>query len=180
MLINSILFIFLILFSIGLFFIDDLIIIGIILLISILLAIIFKVHIYLYKPFIIILIINFVFNYLLSSLNDALVVTLRLIIMLLMVNIIVKKIGILNLGKIIGGLFRSKSVEIMITISLSFIPILSKELINIKNSLRVKNFNLNFKNVILKPHIFVVTYFTNLFRRVNEMEKVFISRGIEE
>ena len=171
MLINSILFIFLILFSIGLFFINNLIVIGIILLISILLTIIFRVHI---------LIINFVFNYLLSSLSDALVVTLRLIIMFLMVNIIIKKIGILNLGKIIGGLFRSKSLELVITISLSFIPILSKELINIKNSLKTKNFNLNIKNVILKPHIFVVTYFTNLFRRVNEMEKVFISRGIEE
>ena len=90
-----------------------------------------------------------------------------------MVNIIIKKIGILNLGKIIGGLFRSKSLELVITISLSFIPILSKELINIKNSLKTKNFNLNIKNVLLKPHIFVVTYFTNLFRRVNEMEKFF-------
>ena len=100
--------------------------------------------------------------------------------MFLMVNIIIKKIGILNLGKIIGTLFRSKSIELVITISLSFIPILSKELINIKNSLKTKNFNFNIKNVLLKPHIFVVTYFTNLFRRVNEMEKVFISRGIEE
>ena len=100
--------------------------------------------------------------------------------MFLMVNIIIKKIGILNLGKIIGSLFRSKSIELVITISLSFIPILSKELINIKNSLKVKNFNLNLKNGLLKPHIFVVTYFTLLFRRINEMENVFISRGIEE
>ena len=180
MLINSILFIFLILFSIGLFFIEDLLVIGIILLISILLTIILRVHLSLYKTFIIILLINFIFNYLLSSINDALIVTLRLIIMFLMVNIIIKKIGILNLGKIIGGLFRSKSLELVITISLSFIPILSKELINIKYSLKTKNFNLNLKNILLKPHIFVVTYFSNLFRRVNEMEKVFISRGIEE
>ena len=180
MLINSILFIFLILFSIGLFFIEDLIVIGIILFITLLLTILLRVHLSLYKTFIVILLINFVFNYLLSSINDALVVTLRLIIMFLMVNIIIKKIGILNIGKIIGTIFRSKSIELVITISLSFIPILSKELINIKNSLRTKNFNLNLKNIILKPHIFVVTYFSNLFRRVNEMEKVFISRGIEE
>ena len=180
MLINSILFIFLILFSIGLFFINDLMVIGILLLISIILTIIMRIHLYLYKAFIFLLIINFIFNYLLSSINDALIVTLRLIIMFLMVNIIIKKIGILNLGKIIGCIFRSKSVELVITISLSFIPILSKELINIKYSLKTKNFNLNLKNILLKPHIFVVTYFSNLFRRVNEMEKVFISRGIEE
>ena len=180
MLINSILFIFLILFSIGLFFINNLMVIGILLLISIILTIIMRIHLYLYKAFIFLLIINFTINYLLSGLNDALIVTLRLIIMFLVVNIIIKKIGILNLGKIIGTIFHSKSVELMITISLSFIPILSKELINIKNSLKVKNFNLNLKNGLLKPHIFVVTYFTLLFRRINEMENVFISRGIEE
>ena len=180
MLINSILFIFLILFSIGLFFINNLMVIVILLLISIILIIVMRIHLYLYKTFIFLLIINFTINYLLSNLNDALIVTLRLIVMFLVVNIIIKKIGILNLGKIIGTIFHSKSVELMITISLSFIPILSKELKNIKNSLKVKNFNLNLKNVLLKPHIFVVTYFSILFKRINEMEKVFVSRGIEE
>ena len=70
MLINSILFIFLILFSIGLFFINDLMVIGILLLISIILTIIMRIHLYLYKAFIFLLIINFTINYLFSGLNS--------------------------------------------------------------------------------------------------------------
>ncbi len=180
MLLNSFLFIFLIIFSIGLFFINNLIIICILLIISLLLSIIFKVRLPIYLPFIILLMINFIFNYLLSSLSDALIVTLRLIIMFIVVNLIIKKIGVLNIGKIIGNIFNSRGIELIITISLSFIPILSKEILNIKNSLKTKNFPLSFKNVFTKPHIFVLTFFNNLFRRVNDMEKVFISRGIDE
>ena len=80
MLINSILFIFLILFSIGLFFINNLMVVGILLLISIILTMIMRIHLYLYKAFIFLLIINFTINYLLSNLNEALIVTLRLIL----------------------------------------------------------------------------------------------------
>ena len=180
MLINSMLFIFLILFSLGLFFINNLVIIISILSISIILSIILKIKLPIRLPFVILLIISFVFNYLLSSVDEAILVTLRLITMFIVVNIIIKKIGILNIGKVIGKLCHSKDIELMISISLSFIPILSKEIYYIKNSLKTKNFPLNFKNIITKPHIFVITFFNNLFRRVNDMEKVFISRGIDE
>ena len=180
MLINSMLFIFLILFSLGLFFINNLAIIISILSISIILSIILKIKLPIRLPFVILLIISFVFNYFLSSVDEAILVTLRLITMFIVVNIIIKKIGILNIGKVIGKLCHSKDIELIISISLSFIPILSKEIYYIKNSLKTKNFPLNFKNIILKPHIFVITFFNNLFRRVNDMEKVFISRGIDE
>ncbi len=177
---NKILFVFLILFSLGLFFINDLSIIVGLLIVSILLSIIFKVRLPIYIPFIILLVINFVFNYLFSDMYDALLVTLRLVIMFIAVNLIIKKIGITNIGQLLGSLFRSKSLELMISISLSFIPIMSKELKGIRDSLKTKNFSLNFINIIKRPHIFVITFFTNLFRRVNDMEKVFISRGIDE
>ena len=180
MLVNSILFIFLILFSLGLFFINNLYIIISLVIISIILSLIFKVRLPIKIPVIIILIISFVLNYLLLSINEAILVTVRLITMFIVVNLIIKKIGILNIGKIIGKIFHNKDIELIITISLSFLPILSKEIYYIKNSLKTKNFPLNFKNVLLKPHIFVITFFNNLFKRVNDMEKVFISRGIDE
>lgn len=180
MLVNSILFIFLILFSLGLFFINNLYIIISLLIISIILSLIFKVRLPIKIPFIIILIISFVLNYLLLSINEAILVTTRLITMFVVVNLIIKKIGILNIGKIIGKIFHNKDIELIITIGLSFIPILSKEIYYIKNSLKTKNFPLNLKNILLKPHIFVITFFNNLFKRVNDMEKVFISRGIDE
>ena len=180
MLVNSLLFIFLILFSIGLFFINNLIIIVSILSISIILSILLKVKLPIYFPFIFILFISFIFNYLLSSIDEAILVTLRLTTMFIVVNIIIKKIGIVNIGKVIGNIFHSKDIELIISISLSFIPILSKEIYYIKNSLKTKNFPLTLKNILLKPHIFVITFFNNLFQRVNDMEKVFISRGIDE
>lgn len=180
MLVNSILFVFLILFSIGLFFINNIYIIISLLFISSLLSIIFKVRLPIFLPFIIILIINFFFNYLFSGIMDACIVTLRLIIMFITVNLIIKKIGVFNLSKVIGLLFHSKTIELMIAITLSFIPILSKEIKSIRSSLITKNFELNLKNIIARPHVFVITFFSNLFRRVNEMEKVFISRGIDE
>ena len=180
MLVNSILFIFLILFSLGLFFINNLYIIISFLIVGIILSIVFKVRLPIKIPFIIILIISFTLNYLLSSIDEAILVTTRLITMFIVVNLIVKKIGILNIGKIIGKLFHSRDIELIITIGLSFLPILAKEIYYIKNSLKTKNFPLNFKNILTKPHIFVITFFNNLFKRVNDMEKVFISRGIDE
>ena len=177
---NNFLFIFLIFFSFFLFFINNLYIVIGLLVVSITLTIIFKVRLPIYIPFIILVLINFIFNYLLSNLYDAFLVTIRLIVMFIVVNLVIKKIGITSIGKILGSIFKSKSLELMIAISLSFIPIMTKELKGINDSLKTKNFLFNFKNIITRPHIFVVTFFTNLFRRVNEMEKVFISRGIDE
>ncbi len=188
MLVNSILFLFLILFSFLLFFINNIyVIIGFfvvdiflsILFISIILSIIFKVRLSIYLPFIIILFINFIMNLLLSSFLDGLIVTLRLIIMFIVVNLIIKKIGIYNIGYIIGNIFRRKEITLIISISLSFIPIMIKELSDIRRSLITKNYPLTFKNIIRKPSVFVITFFSNLFKRVNEMEKVLISKGIE-
>ena len=179
MLLNSLLFIFLIIFSIILFFINNFYIILSFLIVSVLLSIIFKVKLPLYLPFIILLIINFLFNYLLSSLEDAILVTMRLLIMFIVVNLIIKKIGIVNIGKIIGNMFHSRELSLIISISLSFIPIMIKELSSIKNSLITKNFPFTLKNVLTKPQVYVVTFFSLLFKRVSELEKVLISKGVE-
>lgn len=180
MFLNSILFLFTIFFSFILFFINNLyIIIGIFLLL-LFISIIFKVRLPLYKSFIILLIINFVVNMLLSDYIDALMVTLRLIIMFMLVNIVIKKIGVFNLGKIIGYILHSDSIGLIISISLSFVPLMIKELGYIKSSLKSKNFNLNLINIIKKPSVFVTTFFNNLFKRVDDMEKVLLSKGYEE
>lgn len=180
MFLNSMMFIFLILFSFGLFFINNIYIVLGLFFIFFILQIIFKIKLPLVLPFIIFLLINFLMNYFLSSLLDATLVTLRLIIMFIIVNIFIQKVGIMMIGKIIGKIFHSKSLELIISISLSFIPIMIKEIKNIKDSLKTKNFSFNLKNMITRPHIFVITFFNNLFRRVNEMEKVFLSRGVDE
>lgn len=176
---NSLLIVLLLLFSIIIFLINDLLIISILFIISLLLCLIWKIHLSFYKSFIVILIINFVMNYLLGDLSLAILVILRLLIMFMAVNLIMKKLSIYDLGYALGNLFKSRELTLIITIALSFLPILSKELREIRNSLVTKNYPLTFKNILRKPNVFVTSFFNNLFYRVGEMEKVFISRGIE-
>ena len=173
-------FLFFLIFSLGLFFINNLYIVLSIFFISLFLSFIFKIKLPIYSFFLFFLGINFFFNYLLSSLNNALIVTLRLLIMFIVVNLFIQKIGVNSLGEIIGQITRSEELALIITISLSFIPIMIKEIEAIKKCLVSKNFPLNFKNILTKPNVFVLTFFNNLFKRVNEMEKSFIARGVDE
>ena len=180
MLLNSILLIIMISSSIIIFMINNMYILLAILLLSVFLSFIFHVKISVYLPFITMIIINFLLNFLISNLYDATIVSIRLITMFTLVNLIIKIIGINNVGLIIGKIFHSKDLTLIISISLCFIPIMIKEIGDIKKSLYTKNFSLNIKNVLTKGHLFVICFFTNLFKRINEMEKILISKGMEE
>lgn len=180
MFLNSMLLLFLIVFSAFIFFINNLYIILSLLFISLILCLLFKVHIPLYWPFLFVLFINFLLNYLLASFYSATLVTSRLFITFLLANLIIKKIGVYNLGYIVGHWFKSNELTLIISISLSFIPIMMKELSMIKKSLISKGFSFNFRNIVTRPDILITTFFTNLFKRVNEMEKVLLSKGVEE
>lgn len=180
MLINSILFLFLLLFSFVLFFVNNIYIILIFLALSIIICFLNKIKPPIYYTFIFLLFINFIINLILSGYYDAIVVTARLLIMFLIVNIIIKKIGIYNLSNVIGNILKSKTISLMISISLAFIPIMILELSMIRKSLICKNFNFNLKNVLTKPSVFITTFFTNLFKRVDTLEKVLISKGVSE
>ena len=119
-------------------------------------------------------------NFFISNINDAIIVSVRLITMFTLVNLIIEIIGINNIGLIIGKIFHSKDLTLIISISLCFIPIMIKEIGDIKKSLYTKNFPLNIKNVLTRGHLFVICFFTNLFKRINDMEKVLLSKGMEE
>ena len=180
MLINSILLIILIISSIFIFLIENLYFLLGIFLLSIILSLIFHVKLPIYLPFVIMIIINFLLNIILSNLYDAVIVSIRLITMFILVNTIIKIIGINNVGLIIGKIFHSKNLALIISISLCFIPIMIKEVSDIRKSLYTKNFPLNLKNVLTKGHLFVICFFTNLFKRINEMELILLSKGMEE
>lgn len=180
MLFNSFLFFFLLIFSSIIFFIKNLYIIGLLLILSIFLCFIFKVKLPIYLPFLFLLTINFFINFLLSDLINAILVTTRIFLMFTVVNLIIKKIGIYNLSQVFKTIFKSKELALIVAICLSFIPIMTKEIHEIKKSLKTKNYEINLKNILRRPSIFVITFFTNLFKRVDEMEKVLISKGIDE
>lgn len=70
-------------------------------------------------------------------------------------------------------------LELMLTIALTFIPILSREAKIIKQSLRAKGFAFNFRNVLTHPHIYLVAYINSLFDRIETVELALRAKGYE-
>ena len=180
MLIDSVIFILFLLFSLIVFFINNIYFLLLFFVFLLSLCFVYKITIPLSKTFILILLINFILNLIFSNIYDSFIVSIRLFIMFLLVNIIIKKIGINNIGNIIGKIFHCKELSLIICISLSFIPILSREISDIKNSLYTKNFPLNGKNIFFRGHLFLICFFTNLFKKIDDMEKVLLVKGIDE
>ena len=72
-----------------------------------------------------------------------------------------------------------KDLSLIISIALTFIPILINEATNIKYSLISKGFDFNLKNVFTRPHIFLITYINNIFERVDTLEKTLLMKAYE-
>ncbi|MCI8621025.1 MAG: hypothetical protein HFJ50_04605 [Clostridia bacterium] len=66
---------------------------------------------------------------------------------------------------------------IIVSISLAFIPILQREIQNLKYSLLSKGFKFNFKNFLKKPNVFLLPLITNILKRTSEIEESMKSRG---
>ena len=64
-------------------------------------------------------------------------------------------------------------IKIMICISLSMIPILKKDLLEIKNACRAKKMKFTIKNM----KFILSKFFLSLIQRVNQIEKSLIAKG---
>lgn len=73
----------------------------------------------------------------------------------------------------------TKELSLTIAIALAFIPILSDEAKNIKMALLSKGMDFNLKNVITRPHIYLITYLNSLFSRIDELELSFKMKGYQ-
>ncbi len=71
----------------------------------------------------------------------------------------------------------TKEIGIIVAISISFIPIIQKEIQNLKYSLTSKGFQMNFRNVIKRPNIIIAPLITSVIKRTAEIEESLISRG---
>lgn len=65
----------------------------------------------------------------------------------------------------------------MVSISLSFIPILQREIQNLKYSLISKGFKLNFKNLIKHPNYILLPLITSVIKKTSEIEYTMLSKG---
>jgi len=71
----------------------------------------------------------------------------------------------------------TKEIGIMVAISISFIPIIQKEIQNLKYSLTSKGFQINFRNIVKRPNVIIAPLITSVVKRTTEIEESLISRG---
>lgn len=187
--ISFLLLIFLFIYSVSIFLINNFYILLLIFIFNLIVSFIFKVkikdHINLLKNNLIFITFIIICNILFSPIKESLLVGLRLFL-------------VIDYTYIMGSYFNSENIReafyyllyplkifkiniseltLIIAIALSFIPIFTDELRMIKSSLKSKGFEFNLKNALTKPHIYTITFLNNLFDRVDELEKSLITKG---
>ena len=189
---NLIKFTLFLIYTVGIFFIKNYIILGIIAIFNIILMLTIKINIKtainnLIKllPFIL---FTIVINILFADLNFGILIGIRLILVCNLSYIFSKTMTYTEFGDVIEKLMypfkifgvNPKEVSLVITIALSFMPIMKNEFEQMKNVLKVKgikptNFNL-LKNLslIFKP------FFVSILQRLNEIEMSLKAKGWQE
>ena len=189
---NLIKFTLFLIYTVGIFFIKNYIILGIIAIFNIILMLTIKINIKtainnLIKllPFIL---FTIVINILFADLNFGILIGIRLILVCNLSYIFSKTKTYTEFGDVIEKLMypfkifgvNPKEVGLVITIALSFMPIMKNEFEQMKNVLKVKgikptNFNL-LKNLslIFKP------FFVSVLQRLNEIEMSLKAKGWQE
>lgn len=189
---NLIKFILFLIYTVGIFFIENYIVLASIAIFNLLIMIIIKINIKhavnnLIKllPFIL---FTAVVNILFADLQFAILIGVRLILVCNLSYIFSKTITYTEFGEVIEKLMypfkifgiNPKEIGLVITIALSFMPIMKSEFEQMRNVLKVKgikptNFNL-LKNLslIFKP------FFISVLQRVNEVEMSLKAKGWQE
>ena len=175
--------IFFFIYSILLFLINNIYILGVIFIFNYIVSLIIKIplkkHIKCLKNNILFIIFIILCNIVFSDINSSLKVGIRLFL-------------VIDFTYIMGSYFDSTKIRsafryllyplkffkididnltLIVAISLAFIPILSDEVSMIKLSLKSKGFEFKFSNLITKPHIYLITFLNSLFDRLDELEK---------
>lgn len=171
------------------FFIKEYYLLGIVLIINILLMIILqenikKVIISLLKiaPFII---LTTAINIAFSGISYGILIGIRLVLVCNITYIYAKKMKPAKLQYIIETLLKplkifkinSKEIGIIVCIGIAFIPIIQKQITEIKYSLKSKGFDLRFRNIIRKPNYILVPLLTSTIKRVGQIEQSLLSKG---
>lgn len=176
-------------YTIIIFFIKDYTVFAILVGIHILLMLVLKINV---KGAILailkllpIIIFTTAINIWISGLDFGMLIGVRLIVLCNMTYIYTKKMTFSKLQYVIEILLRplkiikidSKEVGIMLCIGIAFVPIIQKEITNIKYSLKAKGFNVNARNILLKPNYILMPLLTGIIKRVGEIENSLSSKG---
>lgn len=176
-------------YTVLIFFIKNYFLLGIIAIANVILMIILKENIK--KAFLAILklmpiiIFTSIINIIMSDINSGITIGIRLILVCNMTYIFSKKMTPQKLQYCIETILKplkilkinSKEIGIIVCIGISFIPIIQKEMQEIKNSLKAKGYNLNPKNIIKNPNYILIPLITGTIKKINDIEASLLSKG---
>jgi len=126
-----------------------------------------------------------VINIVLSNIEYAILIALRLILVCQITYIFSRKMTPRKLQKAVEKIcmplkilkVNPKEIGVIVSIAVSFIPIIQKEMQNLKYSLESRGFRINIKNIITKPNYILIPLITGVIRKVVEIEQSMISKG---
>lgn len=180
-----------ILYSSLIFFIDDIYIILVLNIINLILLFLLKIKILEYLKFIkkniIFLLFIFISNILFTSIIDSLIIVLRLLLILSISFIIYKKSTLISIYYGFNNLLKpfkifnidTRSISIILALSLTLIPIFIKEVNDLKLCFNNHSCKLNFNYIIKNPQTLFITFFNNLFTKIDLLELGLKSKSFE-
>ncbi len=187
--IHIISFILFLIYTIGIFFIKEYYILGIVALINFLLIIALKeniknafIAIIKIMPFII---FTSCINMLIGGVNHGLLIGIRLILVCNITYIFAKKMTSHKLQYVIETLLKPlkiikinpREIGIIVCIGIAFIPIVQNAMMELKYSLKSKGFDFTIKNIIKRPNYILAPLITSIIKRTGDIENSLISRG---
>lgn len=182
-------FILFIAYTISVFFIKSYFILGIVCTINIILMLLLKENfkraifsIFKLMPFIA---FTAGINMIISGISYGLLIGIRLILVCNMTYIFAKKMTPHKLQYVIETLLKplkifkidSREIGIIVCIGTTFIPIIQREIQEIKYAINAKGYEINLRNVIRKPNYILVPLITMIIKKINDIEASLLSKG---
>ena len=189
---NLIKFILFLIYTIGIFFIKNYVMILLIAIFNIIFMIILKINIkksiknlIKLSPFIL---FTAVINILFADLNFAILIGIRLVLVCNLSYIFAKTISYTEFGEVIEKIMyplkifgvNPKEIGLVISIALSFVPIMKDEVLQIKNVLKVKGIKPTNLNLIKNSSLIFKPFFISVLQRINEVEMSLKAKGWQE
>lgn len=171
------------------FFVKEYYLLGAIFLTNIIIMLVFRINLKKAVLFIIKLLPFIIFtallNMLLGDINLGILIGLRLILVCNITYIYSEIQTIRKLQTAIEKILiplkifkiSPRDISIIISISIAFIPIVKKEIENLKYSLISKGFQINLKNVIARPNCILMPLIIGIIKKTAEIEQSMISKG---
>ncbi len=180
-----------IIYSIAIFFVNNLFVLAALFLINLVFLGVIKKDLkkltVLLKNNVIFITFVFICNLIFMNLEIAFLTSFKLFAVLISTYVINELFTPIKFGQAIYNLLyplkifkiNIKDISLIITIAITFIPVLTDEAKNIKKALIIKGMKFTIKNCLLNPHIYLITYLSSIFKRIDEIEKSLLMKAYE-